>query len=706
MMTMTASEQGDFFPFGTHYYCPPIPLPEEWEHDFEQLSTAGYTHVQFRALWRWYETRRGEFVWDDLDRIFDLAEQYGLRVVLKPMLENAPDYVFTAIDGTRIGFHGIPMTRYAMNSAYYAGGFMPCFDNPTVLAAAAVFLRLLAARYAEHPALWFYDAWNEPRSRPLAQCHCEHSVALFRDWLRTRFGPIEALNETLHKRWASYDGVIPPASNNDIVEMFFWRQWAAHAISEQVRFVVETIRGVDCKTPIAVHAGGCDVLRDPACDACDDMLNAQHTQRYGFSLNVSHWPNTPTQHHEAEYQASWLRRVDPWYWCHELYPNSADWCRSTLPTTLGRHVWMALAGGCSGLTFWEYRSVRMGIRSNGFGMREIDGSPTPRSRICDEIASALRANGTRLAQTQRIPARVGMLFSKETDLLLRLTKMRSWMGDLEHQTPDVDCWYKPSLRGAHVLYQANGEAVDFVLARDDLSSKRVLHVTCTEMIDADTADWLREFVRNGGVLVAEFPFACRDEITWIHPQRPGHELHELLGCRELTREETRLSPPDIAEFACGHRIVAKGWRIVLEPCGGDTIATWDDGAVAAVRNTYGAGVVYALGVNVSMSFANCWDDPGADVVRWLLRDAGLAAGERVPERQVWVRRRRGPDFEIWFVFNVSDSSKRIRLPAAPVAEWHRIASERVAEDVYELASGATLVVEMPIMDDCVGVWCE
>src|SRR5690606_16702872 len=133
----------------------------------------GYTHVQYRPQWRWHESVRGRYVFDDLDQLFDLAEQNGLRVVLKPMLETAPDWAFQELGGTRIGFHGVPISPVAIGS-FYVGGWLPCFDNPDVRAAANAFVQQLVKRYRQHPALWFYDAWNEPRSRPLGQCHCEH----------------------------------------------------------------------------------------------------------------------------------------------------------------------------------------------------------------------------------------------------------------------------------------------------------------------------------------------------------------------------------------------------------------------------------------------------------------------------------------------------------------------------------------------------
>ena len=684
-----------FFPYGTHYYCPPTPLPEDWAGDFKALSEAGYTHVQFRPLWRWHERRRGELAWDDLDRIFDLAAEHKLRVILKPMLENAPDYVFHELDGVRIGFRGAPLTPFAMNSAYYVGGYMPCFDNPDVLAAAEPFLRLLVERYRSHPALWYYDAWNEPRSRPLGQCHCPHSIASYQAWLQSRFGTVENMNTVLHKAWAVFETVIPPSSNADIVEMFLWRQWAAWAVSEQVRFVCDTIRSVDRNTPIAVHSGGCDVARDPVCDSCDDLLNARHADRYGFSLNLAHWPVTPRQHNEAEYQSSWLRRVDPDYWCHELYPNSSDWCRSTDPLTLGRHIWMAIAAGCSGLTFWEYRSVRMGIRANGFGMREIDGSPTPRSQVCDEIAAVLREHGRLLARTHRPPARIALLFSKQSDLLHRLTTIQAWMGNMQGVTPNVDYALKNALRAAHLLYQANGEEIDWVVPGDDLSRVRLLHVTATEIVDAQSADWLRQFVAAGGVLLVECPFANRDEKTWIHPLRPGYGLSELLGCREATREVCGTDPPDLASFDCGHRVEAKGWRTVLEPGTAEPIATWQDGRIAATVNSYGQGKVVTLGVNVSLSFDNTWDGPGSDLFGWLLGEAGLERPFHAQHRQVRLHRRRGDGIEVWFAFNVSDETQALRLPGTPASVWHALNAELVAETQAEFGPGGVLVLELP-----------
>ena len=179
----------DFFPYGAQYHRAPTPLPSEWDGDMEEIKKQGYTHIQFRPQWRWHERIRGEFVWDDLDSLFGLAEKHSLRVILKPMLETAPDWVFSELDGKRIGFHGTPLEPIA-NGAFYVGGWWPCFDNPDVINAACDFIKALVTRYKNHPALWIYNAWNEPRSRPLGQCTCHHSLNSYRNWLKKRFKTI------------------------------------------------------------------------------------------------------------------------------------------------------------------------------------------------------------------------------------------------------------------------------------------------------------------------------------------------------------------------------------------------------------------------------------------------------------------------------------------------------------------------------------
>lgn len=683
-----------FFPYGVQYHRAPTPLPEEWDGDLQEIARAGYTHVQFRPQWRWHERVRGKATWGDLDRLFELAAKHKLRVVLKPMLETAPDWVFDELEGTRIGFRGVPISPTS-HGAYYVGGWWPCFDNPAVVKAAARFIREMTKRYHRHPALWFYDAWNEPVSRPLGACHCCHSQESYRKWLGNRFGTIETLNNTLGKAWTSLDSVRAPEGAGDHVEMFLWRQWAGFAVAEQVRFVSEAIRAEDKKAFVMVHTGGSLVAQDVAWAASDDFQNAAHTDRYGTSLWIPLHPKTPTDHAAAEYQSSWLRRVDPLYWCHEFYPNNAGWCQPPEPRTLNRLVWSAIAGGLAGFTFWQWKSERFGNETNGYGLRNIDGTPTPRSEVADGIAAVLKKHGSRLVGTRRVPSRVAMLYSHESDMICRIQVIPNNFKNLNSEPERKDYPYKRAIRAAHALYQHAGEAPDWVISGDDLAGISVLHVTGMEIVDAKTADWLRAFVRGGGTLVVEFPFACRDERTWVTPARPAHGLEDLLGCREADRVVA--SSADIATFTGVGSIAARDWRIALKTTKGKVIANWQDGSVAAVEHSYGKGRVFAFGTNLSLAYGDTWREPVTQQVGRLLLAAGVQPASWHKER-VNVFRRRGPQGEIWFVMNYGDMAATVPLPLKPLAVWETSAVTLDGQNL-RLEPGATWVGEMPVLAD-------
>ena len=66
----------DQFVYGTQYYRAPTPLPEEWAVDLERMSDAGLDTIQIRVQWHWNERCEGEYCFDDVDKLFDLAQKY------------------------------------------------------------------------------------------------------------------------------------------------------------------------------------------------------------------------------------------------------------------------------------------------------------------------------------------------------------------------------------------------------------------------------------------------------------------------------------------------------------------------------------------------------------------------------------------------------------------------------------------------------
>ena len=131
---------------GTQYYRTPTPLPEEWEQDIANLKDYNLDAFQIRMNWRWNERRENEYDFSDVDRLLKIAQKNGRKVIMKFLLECAPQYIYEKYEGTRIGPRG-ELIRPGSHGAFY-GGWKPCFTNPLVFDRALKFVEAAAKRYA------------------------------------------------------------------------------------------------------------------------------------------------------------------------------------------------------------------------------------------------------------------------------------------------------------------------------------------------------------------------------------------------------------------------------------------------------------------------------------------------------------------------------------------------------------------------------
>src|SRR5690606_12231024 len=103
---------------------------------------------------------------DDYDRLFDLAHDRGLGVVLSVLPELNPFWVPRIMpDAAMIDVRGRPVVcgpRLECLSGLVPGG---CSDHPGMRARMEQFLETCGAHFAHRPNLLAWDAWNENRWR-------------------------------------------------------------------------------------------------------------------------------------------------------------------------------------------------------------------------------------------------------------------------------------------------------------------------------------------------------------------------------------------------------------------------------------------------------------------------------------------------------------------------------------------------------------
>ncbi|MBR4125214.1 MAG: beta-galactosidase trimerization domain-containing protein, partial [Victivallales bacterium] len=316
-----------------------------------------------------------------------------------------------------------------------------------------------------------------------------------------------------------------------------------------------------------------------------------------------------------------------------------------------------------GLTFWQWRSERFGEETNGWGMREMDGSPTLRSERCDIVAAELQKWGRELAKTAVPQSDVAILFDTANDLLMRIEAMEGPLNGIANIQSDTTYSYKCGVRGAFYNLMTTNHASDFVTTEDNYNNYKLLIINCLEQISEDTARKLEEFVEQGGVLLVEYPFACRDERTWATLQRPSLGLDRLIGCRETHRLALGDGEARSIRYADGQQDTAAFCQVRLAPTTGVAIATWEDGSAAVVVNTFGKGKVFTCGGNLSIAVRDALVANRESALPHLYALALEAAGLSAEPTPFWPLERTSKENTFRFLFNPTDQSQSAEIPA-------------------------------------------
>lgn len=645
---MNANEVRSRFWTGTHYYRPPTPTQAEWPSDFEHVKELGLRIVQVRVFWNCYERAEGRYAWDDLDRFMDQAGGAGLSVVHQITLENAPAYIFSVHEGYRVDLRGDRIWPIA-HAAFYAGGWIPCFDHPTVMDRGLEFTSRLVERYKNHSAMEFWHAWNEPRCRPMGECACPHSVRSYRDWLREKFGVIDALNEKFGKFFADFNDVDVPRDISDYAEMYLWRQWGASRVNERVSAVVELVRKLDPKHAVISHVGLGSVQQSPLCDISDDASMANVADMYGTSFEVRFYPE-PVRHSMPFLICDWMRHVTGGnFSIYELYPSHGRFDPEIPAHEFQQWLWSAVSCGSRALFLWQFKKERLGLETNDAGLVETDGSDNSTSLAAKEAFSVMNRLGDRIA-TWRVPkAKIAMVHDLQSSLLnnIATTRPRPFDGWFNFEAP---LWGSPSghpynanVHGWYYLFWANNIPVDVVAMQnidEVLTRYDVVVLPSLYIVGEALAKKLVQFVERGGKLIVDGPFAERDDNTWLQVVRPMKTIADRFGYRQGV--QTLVNDwREAMTFDGGVSATAAYQRIAWATTSAKTIARWADGSSAVVTQAVGCGAVCAIGAMPGLSTLTANDAGWLTVVEKLVIEwAGVTSpwvtGKK-PELGVTVR---------------------------------------------------------------------
>jgi beta-galactosidase len=609
---------------GVQYYRPPFPEDKYWEKDFARIRQSGFNTVQLWVVWGWVEPKPNHFVFDDYDRLMEIAEQNGLGVILSTIAEIQPYWIHREVPGSEMVNH-MGQKVVSSNRSECHFGITPggCIDNPGVWEHMKRFFTEVVSRYRSAPNLRGWDAWNELRWNVQADglvCYCEYTLQSFRKWLSDKYGGLEGLNKAWKRRYGSLDEVMPgKLPGRPYTEMMTFERFLTWRANRHAKARYEVIKALDKDHPITVHAASPCVLWPGSIRNYDHALNRGNDWFFADDLDgigcssFPRWSNMDDADFVMRLEFVKSAARDKLMWLSEVQGGRAvdgfNIYADVDALSQQKWIWNGIACGANTILFWCWRDEVFGRESGGFGISGFDGLAEERLAYMKETGKLLEEYSDLITKYRPTKPEIGVMFSPQSYYLAWAQEgsaeriMRGLLG------------YCRSLTRQSIPYIVVEEE-----HLDVLQKLKVLFMPRTIVTSESTEEALTEFVEKGGTLVCESECgAFNSEGLYRYPE--DRFIAHLTGVSELGRR--RLESDCIPVMINGEKLCLKvaQWLTPLQKSKGIILAENKDGALIS-EVSVGRGKVVLCGSYLGDSYLNSWTADFEKFIKFVTRRAG------------------------------------------------------------------------------------
>ena len=532
--------------YGAQYFRPPSPKRENHKRYLEQIKH----ELEFDVIKIWYCWNRchvepDRFDFDEYDEMLTICDDLDLKVIINTILEDAPYWLETAHPESRyVNSNQVP-DILSGNATRPTGGHPGlCLDHSLVVEQAGRFLTRLANRAKTRPSLLGYDCWNEPHIPPsrstnfwatgadMLYCYCPASIRCFRQWLKSRYKTLDALNDTWQYYYGDWDQINPPHRHGSFPDWLDWWRFWFDNLQQQITWRTDTLKAADPDHFVMSHSGGTPPLMPRIQAGINSYSLAKGVDVWGASIppRALNWTTGMTAG-ALEFTRSAACGKD--FWISELQAGYTPTLgMRKFPRPEPRHIrswnWLAAVYGAKGIMYWAYMTERTGIEAQSSGLVRLNAEMTDRSEAAAESYRMLRKYEHIFAD--RVPeSDVAILYDPDSSTILFA------------QTGN-DQW----ICSSHVSYyqivwnaDLHARWVSFEML--DTVKEKVLIVPMHYLLTPEAAAALRSYVEAGGTLIAENSLGAFDPNGMLHEQIPPYDLAEVFG---LVEEENFYTWPD------------------------------------------------------------------------------------------------------------------------------------------------------------------
>lgn len=662
--------------------------PDQWlawpdviEEDFRLMRLAGCNTFSVGIFaWSALEPEEGRYTFDWLDRILDRMVREGHRVILATPSGSKPAWLSYAYpEIRRVNVHG--QREPHLNRHNH------CWTSPVYRRKVREINTRLAERYGRHPALGMWHISNEYNGA----CYCDLCLASWREWLKRRYGTLDALNQAWWTAFWSHQfsdwSQIDPRDNSIDGMGVDWLRFNNWQIQDFYRWETAPLKEIAPHIPCTTNFMGttCSIDYSRFAEIVDVVADDQYATFDAEDPNLGAWAWAQSFRHDL-FRAAKPDR--PWM-LMESCPDTPQWKNPQHLKAPGLHraeMLQAIGGGVEGTCYFQWRKGRGGIEKlHGAVVDHVGNEHTRVFRTVAELSRTYERLTPVIGSVTRPAAAV--IFEWEA----------RWGFEWSPGTASGNNAYEKVALAHHRALRETGALADVIHSERDFSAYRLLIAPQLWMLKPGVADRLRSFVENGGTLVATHYTGCADQFNrCLTGGWPGEGLMDVFG---VWNEETDILAPgrterirflDTAPAAAGAVFAAGPVCALIHARGAVPVAVYDErfyaGTPAVAVNSFGRGRAWYLAAQLPHEALRALYGHLADELRLPRAIPGpLPAG-------VMAQRRERDGTAFIFLQNFTPAPQTVGLgPGA----WKRLDSDGVASGEANLAPWESAVYTGP-----------
>ena len=590
--------------------------PDQWldrpdilEEDIKMMKKAGVNTATVGVFsWSALEPQEGNFQFGWLHDIMDKLYENGIYTVLatptgaRPawMDEKYPSVLRVEKDGRRNHHSG--RHNHCMSSLEYRS-LVEKMDTK------------LAQEFGNHPGLILWHISNEFGG----ECYCENCKKRFQEYLREKYhNNIEELNKQWwtsfwSRRFDSFEQIEPPYDNGEhsILGLNLdWKRFNSWNMKDYLAFERRILKKYTPQVPATANFM--------------KLFEQLDYVDLAKEIDIISWDGYPSWNNDYETPADTAAELsfdhtvmrslkkDKPFMLMESTPSLVNWHsfnKLKRPGILRASSIQTIGCGSDTVQYFQWRKGRGAAEQfHGAVVDHLGRDDTRVFKEVSEVGEILK----KLAPVtgSKVTSKAAVLFDWSNRWAIK---------DMQGMARDTKN-YEKEVRKFYNIHLKKGINADIVFPLEDLSSYSLVVLPMYYAVSKEAGEWLKEYVKNGGTVVATYLTAYVNENTLAYLGGfPGAGLGEVFGL--YAEELDTLYPTDSNSVLMkdGHKALVQDYCELIKLTGAEVLGTYESdfyaGMPAVTVHSYGKGKAYYIGTRMEETdlikfFTPIWSECG------------------------------------------------------------------------------------------------